>query len=45
MNMIYRIFKLIIQTMAKAGEMEANAYHMASKASRPINLSERCKKQ
>ena len=34
MNMIYRIFKLIIQTMAKAGEMEATAYRIASKSSR-----------
>lgn len=45
MNMIYSIFKLIIQTMAKAGEMEASAYRIASKAPRSINSSEKCKKQ
>lgn len=32
MKMIYTIFKLIIQTMAKAGEMEATAYRIASKS-------------
>ena len=45
MKMIYAIFKLIIQTMAKAGAMEASAYHIASKATRPINSSEKYKNQ
>jgi hypothetical protein len=34
MKSIYSTFKLIIQTMAKAGEMEAHAYRIASKVSR-----------
>lgn len=34
MKTIYTTLKLIIQTMAKAGEMEAYAYRIASKASR-----------
>lgn len=32
---VYSTIKLIINTMAKAGEIEANAYRVASRSSRP----------
>ncbi len=35
MRAIYTTLKLIIQTIAKSGEVEAHAYRIASKSLRP----------